>query len=75
MESSAALNAPPGEMTDFEAPDPLWKWNVLGQTACLSIPGIMFVLRVYIRLWVKRVWILEDCAFSVVFRGPVPQNR
>ena len=61
-----ALNPPTGYKTDFNAPNDLWNWNVLCQTLCLSIPGIMFVLRVYVRLWIKRVWILEDCKFLLL---------
>ena len=40
--------------------NPLWKWNVLCTTLCLSVPGTLCVLRVYIRAWIKRAWILED---------------
>ena len=55
------LSPPPGKPADFVDPDTLWKWNVLCQTACLSLSGTMFMLRTYVRWWVKRVWILEDC--------------
>ena len=59
--SSAVIPAPSGEVTDFDAPNELWKWNVLCQAMSLGVPGIMFLLRLYVRIWVKRVWILEDC--------------
>ena len=62
--TSAALAPPPGAETNFNDPDTLWKWNVLCQTAIMVIVGIMFFLRTYVRMWVKRSWILEDCKSS-----------
>lgn len=56
-----AIPPPPGQQSDFTAPNELWKWNVLCQSLCLGIPGIMFLLRVYVRAWLKKTWILEDC--------------
>jgi hypothetical protein len=56
-----ALAPPAGQATDYAAPDDLWQWNILCQAMCMGIPGIMFLLRTYVRAWVKRVWILEDC--------------
>lgn len=60
---SPALAPPPGQTSNFGSADVLWKWNVLCQTACLLFPGIAVILRTYIRIWVKRVWVLEDCRY------------
>ncbi|MCJ1475671.1 hypothetical protein MMC13_004334 [Lambiella insularis] len=51
------------------APNDIWEWNVLCQTICLSIPGLMFILRTYVRVWIKRVWILEDYLCCFAFLG------
>lgn len=59
--SQPALAPPPGETTNFAEPDPLWKWNVLTQCACVGVSGICFLLRMYVRIWVKRCWLVEDC--------------
>ena len=59
--ASAAVPAPSGESTDFNAPNELWQWNILCQSLCLGIPGILWMLRLYVRVWIKRVWIFEDC--------------
>ncbi|MCJ1332623.1 hypothetical protein MMC10_009316 [Thelotrema lepadinum] len=58
--ASAAVPAPSGESTDFNAPNELWQWNILCQSLCLGIPGILWMLRLYVRVWIKRVWIFED---------------
>ena len=67
-----ALPSPPG-MT-FDPQDPrasvLWKWNVICQTGCLFFPTILFILRIYVRAWVNRVWILEDCESKLATCGP-----
>lgn len=57
---SSAIPAPSGQVSDFSGPNQLWQWNILSQVLCLGIPGIMFLMRVYVRYWIKREWILED---------------
>lgn len=58
-----ALPPPPGEVSNFVNPESLWKWNLLTTTLCLFLVTIAFVLRIYVRLRVKREWLLEDCKF------------
>ena len=58
---SAAIPPPAGEVSNFDAGSELWRWNIVCQTLCLGITGIMWVMRLYVRIWVKRSWILEDC--------------
>lgn len=63
-----AMSAPPGETSDLLNHDnPLWKFNIVTQTTCLAVAGILFFLRCYVRLGFSRIpkqWILEDCTLS-----------
>ena len=59
--SLVAPATPPATVTDYRDTDTLWKWNVLCQSVVMVTVGILFLLRTYVRLWVKRSWILEDC--------------
>lgn len=60
---SPALPPPSGQTSNFVDPESLWKWDVVAVTTCLFITTIVFSLRTYVRLGVKREWILEDCKF------------
>ncbi|MCJ1357489.1 MAG: hypothetical protein MMC33_007485 [Icmadophila ericetorum] len=66
-----ALAPPSGETADFGEPNPLWRWNVLTQCVCTAVPGICFILRTYVRAWIKRSWILEDYLCCLAFVGLV----
>ena len=56
-----AILPPPGQQTDYSAPNELAFWNSLTQGLALGITGILWFMRLYVRIWVKRAWILEDC--------------
>ena len=56
---------PPGAVSDFNAPDTLWKWNVLCQIMCLSITTILVPLRMYTKSMVMRRVGWEDCMGSL----------
>lgn len=60
-----ALPPPPGHTSNFVNPESLYKWNVLCVTMCLVFTTLVFVPRTYVRLAIKREWILEDCTFSL----------
>lgn len=60
---SSALPPPPGEASNFVNPESLSKSIILCVTLCLSVTGIALILRTYVRIFIKRVWILEDCKF------------
>ncbi|MCJ1268849.1 hypothetical protein MMC22_008737 [Lobaria immixta] len=60
-----ALPPPPGQTSNFVDPDSLYKWNVLCVTMCLVFTTLVFVPRTYVRLAIKREWILEDCTYSL----------
>lgn len=59
-----ALPPPPGETSNFVHPESMSKWNTICVTASLAVTGTIFVLRTYVRIFIKREWILEDCKLS-----------
>lgn len=65
-----AISAPPGQISDLvNHENHLWRFNIVTQTACLGVAGILFLLRCYVRLGFSRMpkqWILEDCTFSSI---------
>ena len=61
-----ALIPPNGQTSDFVHPESLLRWDAVTVAVCLSITTILFLLRVYVRLFMKRAWELEDCKFSIV---------
>ena len=60
-EPTSALPPPPGVTPNFSHPETLWKWDVLCVTICLVFTTIPFLLRTYVRLFLKRQWLFEDC--------------
>ncbi|MCJ1423886.1 hypothetical protein MMC29_001771 [Sticta canariensis] len=64
-----ALPPPPGQTSNFVNPDSLSKWTILCVTVCLSVTGIVFVLRTYVRVVAKRTWILEDYMCCISWAG------
>lgn len=71
LQPTPALSPPLGETSNFINPESLSKWITLCVTICLSVTGIVFLLRTYVRIVVKRKWILEDCEFSFSCRQSV----
>ena len=58
-----ALPPPKGIQSNFDDPETLKKWNNICISVCLSITTILFFLRNYVRLGIKREWTIEDCSF------------
>jgi hypothetical protein len=56
-----ALPPPPGQVSNFANPESLLKWNIVTTTLCLFFVTLSFVLRTYVRAFIKRDWRLEDC--------------
>ena len=69
---SPALPPPPGQQSNFVNPVSLWKWDVLAVTVCLFVSTIVFGLRTYVRLGIKREWIPEDCTSLLVLSRIFP---
>jgi hypothetical protein len=70
-----AIAPPPGVLPNFVDPDTLWRWDVLCMTVCLFFTTVPFVLRCYVRMFIKREWVLEDCEYfrnCYTYEKPVP---
>lgn len=62
-----AMPPPHGETSNFNHPDSLLSWDVIVISLCLSVTTILFLLRVYVRVFRKREWVSEDresCGFD-----------
>lgn len=64
-----AIAPPKGQFPNPVQPETLSKWNTLCVSVCLLTTTIAFALRAYVRVYVKRQWILEDCEFTYVYKG------
>ena len=71
-----AIPAPPGEVSDFNAPNPIYKWNILTQALLLSVTTVVVLIRIYTKLNImsrKRLgW--DDCTFSTTQMSRVDGN-
>lgn len=58
-----AVPPPPGQVSDFNAPNTLQKWNVLCQVVCLVASSVVVALRLYTKLRIVDTMRLglEDC--------------
>ncbi len=56
-----ALPAPAGQISNFSNPPSLIQWGILCVSVCLSTTTVVILLRIYVRLVIKRQWIVEDC--------------
>ena len=67
MASSAdqvvALPPPLGQVSNLVDPKSFADWNIVGVVVCLATTTTILFLRSYVRLWIKRQWILEDCDY------------
>ncbi|TVY20112.1 hypothetical protein LARI1_G001932 [Lachnellula arida] len=54
-----SIPPPPGH-EPFGNDGTLWKWDILCVTVCLLFTTILFVLRTYVRFFVRREWLFED---------------
>ena len=68
----SALQPPAGVTPNFANPHSLAKWDILCVSLCLALTSIVFSLRTYVRLYIKRQWVLEDCAF---YSSIMPDTR
>lgn len=59
-----AIKPPQGQLPNLVDPISLKNWNTVCVSVCLSISTIVFALRTYVRIYIKRQWILEDCECS-----------
>jgi hypothetical protein len=60
--SAPAIPAPPGH-TAFDHSETIWKWMILCITICLAFTTIPFLLRVYVRAYIRKEWLFEDCEY------------
>lgn len=67
-----ALAPPDGLSSDFGHPDSLQRWSNLCISVCLSMSTIVFLLRTYVRVAIKRQWMLEDCKSFFIARASTP---
>ena len=67
MASSAdqvvALPPPPGQVSNLIDPKSLKNWDTVCVVVCLFTTTTVVLLRSYVRLWIKREWIIEDCEY------------
>lgn len=64
-----ALPPPPGHEPFSPHPESLARWNLICVTVCLSVTTVLFLLRSFVRLHIKRSWILEDYVVLVSWIG------
>lgn len=60
---TAAMDPPPGQTSNFDNPESLENWFILCVVTSISFTTILFFLRTYVRLVIKKQWILEDSKF------------
>ncbi|KAF2117337.1 hypothetical protein BDV96DRAFT_644762 [Lophiotrema nucula] len=69
----AVATPPPVQLSDLEHhPNELWRFNIVAQTVCTCVAGLLFCLRCYVRLGFSRLpkhWILEDWFVLLSFTG------
>ncbi|KAI0097508.1 hypothetical protein GGR51DRAFT_578051 [Nemania sp. FL0031] len=66
-----ALPPPPGVTSNFDHPDSLKRLNNIAIGVAIPILTIVFGLRVYTRIWIRRSWIFEDWLVSVAYVGTI----
>lgn len=59
-----ALPPPPGETSNFSSPPSLTQETNIAIGITVPLTTIFFFLRTYVRIWIKRSWIFEDCKFD-----------
>lgn len=65
------LEPPPGVTSNPEHPESLAHLADITIGLCLPFITIFFVVRCYVRLFLKKVWILEDCLVTISWAGAV----
>ncbi|KAJ8126245.1 hypothetical protein O1611_g7393 [Lasiodiplodia mahajangana] len=66
-----ALPPPPGVTSNFDHPASLKRLNNIAIGVAIPILTIVFGLRVYTRIWIRRSWIFEDWLVSVAYIGTI----
>lgn len=56
-----ALPPPAGETSNFEHPATLTGQMHIAMGVAIPLTTIFFFFRAYVRIWIKRQWIVEDC--------------
>jgi len=69
MADAPAISPPAGHVAFGKNDDTLWRWNVLCVTVCLTITTLLFILRFYVRAFVKREWFWEDYMTCISWVG------
>ncbi|KAF2839588.1 hypothetical protein M501DRAFT_932361 [Patellaria atrata CBS 101060] len=66
-----SLEPPPGVIPNPEHPKSLSHLSNLTIGVCIPLITIFFLLRVYVRLFIKRIWIFEDWLTTMAWSGTV----
>ncbi|KAI2624938.1 hypothetical protein GGR54DRAFT_637836 [Hypoxylon sp. NC1633] len=66
-----ALPPPPGETSNFANPRTLVVSKNIAMGISIPLATIFFFLRAYVRIWVKRTWIVEDWLALIAWAGTV----
>lgn len=56
-----ALIPPPGETSNFKDPYSRGPDVIIASAICLALMLSMVILRFYTKLFIKRIWGLDDC--------------
>ncbi|KAI1461618.1 hypothetical protein F4805DRAFT_453501 [Annulohypoxylon moriforme] len=66
-----ALPPPPGVTPNFVNPESLVRQNNIAMGVSVPLITISFLLRVYVRIWIRRVWVFEDWLAFVAWASTV----
>lgn len=70
-EFTPALKPPPGVNSSPDHPDTLIPLANITIGLCIPLVTIFVALRMYVRLFIKRVWILEDAIVATAWAGTI----
>lgn len=59
--SAPAIPPPPGITSNFDHPVSLKGVMNIAMGVAIPLTTVFFLLRTYVRIWIKRQWIGEDC--------------
>ncbi len=66
-----ALAPPPGVVSNPDHPDSLVHLADVAIGICIPLVSIFYILRCYVRIFIKRVWIFEDYLVTVACAGTI----
>ncbi|KAL2290789.1 hypothetical protein FJTKL_14766 [Diaporthe vaccinii] len=55
-----ALMPPPGTTSNFDGPETSERAMTIAISVVIPLTTICFLLRIYVRIWIRRQWICED---------------